>query len=95
MLRLLLSLLLLAACARALRVGPCGGEQDAAFGLVEVETGASPVLSTSVHVCQTERGLRVNFDATELKTHPPYQTRGCNDMVVPPYKSNAVEIFIG
>jgi hypothetical protein len=76
-------------------VGPCSSQWRDEFSLVEVETGATPVMPTKVNVCFQDESLKIQFLATDFMTSPEYKTEGCNDPVNPPFKSNAVEVFIG
>ncbi len=69
--------------------------QSTTFRLVEVQTGATPKLETTVTICVTNGRLNAKFFIQELSAQPAYLTAGCNDNVNPPYKSNAVEAFLG
>jgi hypothetical protein len=73
------------------------GQAQAPLRLVEVEKGGAPVLSTEVTACTADGRLNIRYSLKELpgNVQPVFKTAGCNDNTNPPFKSNAVEAFLG
>ena len=76
-------------------IGACGSGQSRTFNLVEVASGSRTALETRVTACSRDGSLVTTFDIQELNSQPQYRGTACNDDVNPPYKSNAVEMFLG
>jgi hypothetical protein len=62
--------------------------------LKDVVKGTRPHQLTTVGLCHSERGLHVRWDCFDA-FDPVTNCLLCNDPVWPPYKQNAVEVFLG